>query len=473
MAFGKLCTIAWRDLGRNKRRSFFSILAVGLGLALLIVMDGFVTGYFGDTLENSIRLESGHLQLRAPSYEIENMSLLWEDLLENPAELAAQASALAEVEAAAPVLWANGYLNTRDESVGLRIYGVDTGSEIYSPFSENMVSGQFLTAEDRSGILIGKRLADSLELGEGDTVSAAIINSDGQPDEAQFTIRGVYETGVFSYDDSALLMPLAKAQAFANTGARASAVTMWLTDEEAAETVAAALARPELETLTWRTLNEMLLETFETGKGFYVYMYGIVILIVAVLIAIRGTGGSQRLFNIHLVVMVPAFVLAVAGALSDVGGLLGPANVLTTVLSITAPVMILRYVLTAGRVNSNVVFAAISVYLLIGIVFGIVFSWLAYVDPDVFTPPQVVDTGDSSLFYYSFVTLTTLGIGDISPVSEAVRALTVVEALMGQIYLVVLIARLVAMHIARRQSESAAEEAGKLRAEIEQLLKGR
>ncbi len=193
----------------------------------------------------------------------------------------------------------------------------------------------------------------------------------------------------------------------------------------------------------------------------------------AVLIAIRGTGGSQRLFNVHLVVMVPAFVLAVAGALSDVGGLLGPANVLTTVLSITAPVMILRYVLTAGRVNSNVVFAAISVYLLIGIVFGIVFSWLAYVDPDVFTPPQAVETGESSLFYYSFVTLTSLGIGDISPVSEAVRALTVVEALMGQIYLVVLIARLVAMHIARRQTESAAEEAGKLRAEIEQLLKGR
>jgi ABC-type lipoprotein release transport system permease subunit len=339
MAFGKLWTIAWRDLGRNKRRSFFSILAVGLGLALLIVMDGFVTGYFGDTLENSIRLESGHLQLRAPSYEIENMSLLWEDLLENPEDLAAQASALAEVEAAAPVLWANGYLNTRDESVGLRIYGVDTDSEIYSPFSENMVSGHFLTADDRSGILIGKRLADSLGLGEGDTVSAAIINSDGRPDEAQFTIRGVYETGVFSYDDSALLMPLAKAQAFANTGGRASAVTMWLTDEEAAEVVAAALARPEVETLTWRTLNEMLLETFETGKSFYVYMYGIVILIVAVLIAntllmavfermreigILASLGMRR-SQITLMFLLEAVILGVFGVI--LGNVMGAAGV--------------------------------------------------------------------------------------------------------------------------------------------------
>ena len=60
-----------------------------------------------------------------------------------------------------------------------------------------MVSGEFLTADDRSGILIGKRLSDSLKVGAGDTVSVAIINADGQPDESSFTIRGVFSTGVF------------------------------------------------------------------------------------------------------------------------------------------------------------------------------------------------------------------------------------------------------------------------------------
>ena len=113
----------------------------------------------------------------------------------------------------------------------------------------------------------------------------AIINSDGQPDESNFTVRGVYETGVFSYDDSALLMPLSKAQAFANTGARASAVTMWLNDGEDAEAVAAALQSPQVKTIPWRSLNESSIQTFETSQSLYVYMYGIVILIVAVLIA--------------------------------------------------------------------------------------------------------------------------------------------------------------------------------------------
>ena len=190
----------------------------------------------------------------------------------------------------------------------------------------------------------------------------------------------------------------------------------------------------------------------------------------AVLIAIRGTGGSQRLVNVHLAVMVPAVVLTVIGVVLDVGPLQVPGNVLTTGLMIIAPIMILRFVLIQRRGNSNVVFAALSVFLLIGVGFGIVFTWLASADPDVFSPPQEVEAGDSSLFYYSFVTLTTLGFGDIAPVSEAARALTVVEALMGQIYLVVLIARLVAMHIARRQSESAAIENEKLRVEIKRLM---
>jgi len=191
---------------------------------------------------------------------------------------------------------------------------------------------------------------------------------------------------------------------------------------------------------------------------------------VATLISIRGIEVSQRLIGLHLLVMVPALVLTVVGVVTDVGWLLGPGNFLTTLFAITVLVMTLRMVLTQRRVNSNVIFAAISVYLLIGIVFGTVFSWVAYANPEAFTPMQAVGAGDSSLFYYSFVTLTTLGFGDIVPVSEGARALTAVEALVGQIYLVVLIARLVAMHIARRQSEAAAIEAEKLREEIREML---
>ncbi|MEA3335947.1 MAG: ABC transporter permease [Chloroflexota bacterium] len=339
MALGKLWTIAWRDLGRNKRRSLFSILAVALGLALLIVLNGFIAGMVEGALQNSIRLETGHVQLRAASYEEEKTSLQWKDLLDNPQGLTEQANAMDEVKIAAPVLWASGYLNTRDEAVGIRIFGVDTTSGLYQPFREAMVEGEFLDADDRSGILIGKRLADSLELGVGDTVNLAVINSDGQPDESPFTIRGFYSTGVFSYDDSAAFMPLSKAQAFTNTGGRASAVTMLLNEQENAEAVAAALQSPGVSALTWRKLNEVFLVTLDAALSFYVIIYGIVILIVAVIIAntllmavferIREVGILAALGmkgrQISLMFLIEAAILGVAGVL--LGNILGSAGV--------------------------------------------------------------------------------------------------------------------------------------------------
>ena len=55
MALAKLWVMAWRDLGRNRRRSLFSLLAVGLGLALLIVLNGYISGVMEGALQNSIR----------------------------------------------------------------------------------------------------------------------------------------------------------------------------------------------------------------------------------------------------------------------------------------------------------------------------------------------------------------------------------------------------------------------------------
>ena len=285
MALSKLWVIAWRDLGRNRRRSFFSLLAVGLGLALLIVLNGYIEGVVEDALQISIELETSHLQLRAASYEDEKVSLQWKDLLENPEALAAEAAAIDEVATAAPVLWASGVLNTRDDSVGLQMYGIDTTSALYAPFQEAMAEGEFLTPDDRSGILIGKRLADSLDIKTGENVNLVVVNADGEADESTFAVRGLFSTGIFKYDDGAILMPLSKAQAFTGADGRASAIVMLLHDQDDAAIVAAKFQNPELSALTWEDLNSIFLQTMDTAMSFYIIMYLIVILIVAVIIA--------------------------------------------------------------------------------------------------------------------------------------------------------------------------------------------
>jgi len=285
MALGKLWTIAYRDLGRNRRRSLFTLLAVALGLALLIFINGLIAGVMGDAVENNIRLRTGHVQLRAPSYEEEKLSLQWQDLIENGADLAAQAQTLPQVASAAPVLWAAGIINTADDTANLQVYGIDVASDFYAPVRNGMVAGEFLTADDRSGLLLGKRLAESLGLQVGSNASLTVIDADGQPQEQIYTVRGLFSSGAVSYDESAVFLPLAKAQAVTNTGDRVSAVTVLLHDAEDAEAVAAALAAPDVRALTWRELNENFLRTMDTAMSFYTIMDFIIMLVVAVVIA--------------------------------------------------------------------------------------------------------------------------------------------------------------------------------------------
>jgi len=281
----KLWRIAIRDLGRNKRRSALTLVAVMMGLALLIVLHGFEMGAMQGSVENNIRVQTGHVQVRGESYDADKVSLKWEDLLEDPLGLAAQAQTLAEVRAAAPVLWAGGILGTVEDSVGVRVFGIDPPSEMAAPFREGLVAGEFLTSDDRSGVLISQRSAKSLGLTVGDDVSLLVNTSGEQPDEATFTVRGLYDTGFPAFDEATIFLPLAKAQAFTRVGERASAVVAMLHDKQDADAVAAALNAPGLDVMTWRDLNQLMVEGMDSAMGILYVLYLVVLAIVAVVVA--------------------------------------------------------------------------------------------------------------------------------------------------------------------------------------------
>ena len=95
------------------------------------------------------------------------------------------------------------------------------------------------------------------------------------------------------------------------------------------------------------------------------------------------------------------------------------------------------------------------VYLLLGMIWALFYQMVALYSPEAFKLPQSLgtyglDVMQAQLVYFSFVTLTTLGFGDIVAVHATVRMLVILEALMGQLFPAVLLARLVAMELAHR-----------------------
>jgi ABC-type lipoprotein release transport system permease subunit len=269
---------------RNKRRSGLTLIAIALGLALVIALHALEIGAMEGSIDNNIRVQSGHVQVRADSYEEDKVSLKWEDLLEDPQVLVSQAMSLPQVQGAAPVLWAGGILSTVEDSTGVRVYGIDPQAETSATFREDLV-GDFLEPDDRGGVLIGKRLANNLDLAIGDDISLLINTSGEQPDEATFTIRGLFDTGLPAFDETTIFLPLAKAQTFTQVGERASAVVVVLHDQEDADVAAAALNTPGLTIKTWRDLNQLMLQTMESAMGILYIFYLIILAIVAVVVS--------------------------------------------------------------------------------------------------------------------------------------------------------------------------------------------
>lgn len=110
---------------------------------------------------------------------------------------------------------------------------------------------------------------------------------------------------------------------------------------------------------------------------------------------------------------------------------------------------ILRFVLHTPRVDANMLCAGLSGYLILGLLWAPVYELVGRVDPGAFHFGGPVDAHAAMdgfhAFYFSFVTLTTVGYGDVAPVSNLARTLAIVEAIAGLFYVAVLISRLVAI----------------------------
>jgi hypothetical protein len=168
--------------------------------------------------------------------------------------------------------------------------------------------------------------------------------------------------------------------------------------------------------------------------------------LLAAVVPIRG----RKTRRVLLPFLVVAFVGRGGLAWLGLAALVPMHLALWTVVALLAAASALRFALGARVVDREHLYAGLSAYLLAGIFFGVFYWVLERTWPGSLAVPGEGVQGNFSLaaaIYFSFVTLATLGYGDIVPRSEMARGLAIMEALSGQFYLAVLIARLVSLYV--------------------------
>lgn len=295
-----LVKISWRNLWRNPRGTLLTALALGLGLALLLISLGLLDGGHEQTIADGVRFGPGHVVVQAKGYQDSGSDeLLLPALDVSKIEQFLQAGNIKHVvRGISPRLLATGLMSTSASSAGVKIVGVIPEDErAVSLIPQRMVEGTYLSSNDKlSGVVVGDELARKLELKIGSKAvlmtqslqpaGAATANGDG--DEMQSTllrVSGIFRTGLHGIDANMIYLPLPAAQALLGVaGDQVTQVTLLLTQEGDSPMVARALrkqlAGEPVEVLTWRQSLPMLAQILGLDHAFNYVMNGVILAMV-------------------------------------------------------------------------------------------------------------------------------------------------------------------------------------------------
>jgi putative ABC transport system permease protein len=291
--------ISWRNLWRNPRGTLLTALALGLGLALLLISLGLLDGGHEQTIASGVRFGPGHVVIQAKGYqETSSDELLLPATVVSAIEQFLQNDSIRQmVQGVSPRILATGLLTSSVGAAGVRIMGVlPQNEEAVSLIPHRMVAGVYLSADRLSGVVIGAELASKLALKTGSKVVLVTqaleqrgpAGKGAAGDEMQSTllrVSGIFRTGLPSIDASTIQLPLPAAQTLLGvTGNQVTQVALLLRKEGDSSVVAPALRKQlsgaPVEVLTWRESLPMLAQILGLDHAFNYVMNGVILAMV-------------------------------------------------------------------------------------------------------------------------------------------------------------------------------------------------
>ena len=278
----KLAVMAWRNLWRYGRRTLTTIAAMTLALLTLVVWTSFTQGFLRDLQTTIVEVEIGDMQLHPPDYRTQPSIF---DRIGAPSELVDTLGAMG-FDASARLL-GGGLAAAGDASAGVSLRGVETDQDArVSVVYDRVAQGSWLDPSDPAGIVIGGRLARTLDVSVGDELVLLSQATDGSIANGLYTVRGILAPFSEATDRGGVFLVRQAFLDFFVLPGGAHQVVVRNTEGQPLEASAAQIraAAPDLDVLTWRELFPTLATMLDSVESTMYILFMIVYLAIAILL---------------------------------------------------------------------------------------------------------------------------------------------------------------------------------------------
>ena len=205
-----LLKMAWRNIFRNKRRSFIAAAAISLGLTALIFVDALQEGIYINMVKSATSSFMGESQIHNEGF---TNALEVERTIKNPAKVIEELSKEPLVKDLAPRIKTLGMITSPGNVQSLMLVGIDPEKEkALSKMDEAMIDGKYLENSSERGVIIGSKLAEILEVEVGDRLVITVAQATtGEMSQEMMRLKGIFKLGIREIDRGIAFIPIDRA----------------------------------------------------------------------------------------------------------------------------------------------------------------------------------------------------------------------------------------------------------------------
>jgi len=335
--------MAWRNIGRNKRRTALTITAIVFGVASVIFARSFIDGIIQNVTNDFIKTDLGHIKIAHPEFLRLERIMPKEYLIENASQWEKKSKDIKEIDFIQNrikfnVMLNHGETNEPAVAVGIVPESLDTSLAM----KNKIIQGDFFSEKPEHELIIGKKLAKELNLKVNDEILLITTDINFSTYALAFQVKGIFETGFSSLDKHLLYIPLHKAQEMLDCGDSVHEMLIFLHSPRDTIKVKEQLQnlRPQIDSqqapaiVAWMD-NEIIADMFPMMKSIWNKTMMIIMFIAALVIlntmlmavmeryhevgVLKAMGFKNR--EVIGMIMIEAFFIGTIGSLG--GGLFG------------------------------------------------------------------------------------------------------------------------------------------------------